>query len=148
MVILCIHEKTAIDVGAPQLLVIWTENVDQPDEFYLIRTIIDHPGIPDPPDGGPQSNCTEIVKVFSLNNICPNPSNRVLKLNFTSPDTRMVSVKLYDVVGRLVDNICEQLTHIGINSIAIPTNEYAAGVYFVRVQAGSFETVRKVTLFK
>lgn len=141
--------QTDSDGGVPQLLVFWTENVDQPDGFYLIRDILDRPHNPDPPDGGgPQVFDQQGVKVFSFRKICPNPSSRQFWLNFTSPDERNVTIKLYDIAGRLVDKICEQRAHIGINNIVIPTESFAAGVYFLDIKAGDFRTVKKVTLFK
>ncbi len=93
--------------------------------------------------GGPQGEETMISGPFFLERIHPNPTKGALKIRFNSPDERSVSIKLYDVCGRLVQQECLKKSKTGVNELLITSPNYSAGVYFVQVDAGNCKKVEK-----
>ncbi|MGB9591969.1 MAG: T9SS type A sorting domain-containing protein, partial [Candidatus Kryptoniota bacterium] len=90
---------------------------------------------------------------YALQQNYPNPFNPSTTISYEIPTTEKVTLKIYDVLGRtvatLVDDVLQpgQYTAVwsGENSAGI---RVATGVYFYRLQAGSFTSVRKMLLVK
>jgi hypothetical protein len=98
--------------------------------------------------GGPQAGEGQIVKRFLFENMYPNPTKGVLKIRFNSPDERKVTVKIYDVVGRVAEKVFDGKAKVGMNEFLIMPKELSAGVYFVRVEAADFEKTEKIILLR
>ena len=98
--------------------------------------------------GGPQSNETMYVSSLFFQGLYPNPAKGDLKVKFNSPNEREVTVKLYDVTGRLVDEIFNGKLKIGTNEIPIRSKKLAAGVYFIRIDVGKDIITEKVIMLK
>jgi hypothetical protein len=74
-----------------------------------------------------QENSTSDLQVY------PNPFSNTFNLNFETISNEQISVKVYDMIGKLIENrIVEAAT---INTIAIGEN-YQAGIYNVVVSQG------------
>ncbi len=128
-----------------KLLSVWTEHID--DDYYLIREIIEYDGT-STPGGGPQATNELTTGTFYLENIYPNPTNRVLKIRFNSPDERKVTVKLYDITGRLIENVFDGKAKVGMNEILVKSENMAAGIYFISLNTDGCEKVEKITILK
>jgi len=98
--------------------------------------------------GGPQGSEVMISRPFSLERIYPNPAKGMIKIRFNSPDERYVSIKLYDVTGRLVEKLFTGRTQAGMNEVAIMTSELANGIYFMKLDADKYSKVEKLILLK
>jgi hypothetical protein len=72
----------------------------------------------------------------------PNPYTNNFNLNVTSPSSEIVSVVVYDMIGRVLENHQENVSEI--NTLEFGTN-YPAGVYNVIVTQGmEVETLRVI----
>jgi hypothetical protein len=89
-----------------------------------------------------------ISRPFFLERIYPNPAKGMIKIRFNSPDERYVSIKLYDVTGRLLEKLFTGRTHAGMNEVAIMTSELANGIYFMKLDADKYSKVEKLILLK
>ena len=98
--------------------------------------------------GGPQSAGVQPIKRFFFENMYPNPTKGILKIRFNSPDERKVTVKMYDVVGRLAETIFDGKAKIGMNEFLIMPKDLAAGVYFVRLETSGYEKTEKIILLQ
>ncbi|MGB3342200.1 MAG: T9SS type A sorting domain-containing protein [bacterium] len=98
--------------------------------------------------GGPQSAEVRPIKHFFFENIHPNPTRGLLKIRFNSPDERKVTVKMYDVVGRVAETIFNGNAKIGMNECIIVPKDLAAGVYFIRLETEDYTKTEKVILLK
>jgi hypothetical protein len=98
--------------------------------------------------GGPQAGESQLVRPFLFEHMYPNPTKGVLKIRFNSPDERRVTVKLYDVVGRLAKKIFAGKAKVGMNEFLIMSEGLSAGVYFVRVEAEKYIRTEKVVLLR
>lgn len=78
----------------------------------------------------------------------PNPTKGILKIRFNSADERKVTVKMYDVVGRLAETIFNGKAKIGMNEFLIVPKDLAAGVYFIRLETSGYEKTEKIILLQ
>ena len=82
---------------------------------------------------------------FSGFSLYPNPSNGTFNLNFNVIDTDKVSVQLFDVSGRLIN---QQNFFNTSASFAekINFNKVSSGLYLVKVTNGNKQTTRKLII--
>jgi len=83
----------------------------------------------------------------------PNPFNPSTTISYTLPRTSMVSVKIYDVLGREVISLLSEVQNRGVyNVVWNGTNNNGAkvgsGIYFYRVETDKFAQVMKMILLK
>jgi len=98
--------------------------------------------------GGSQSKEESLVQAWFVNEIYPNPTKNILKIRFNSPDERKVTVKLYDVVGKLVKKVFDGKAKVGMNEFLIMAKDLSAGIYFVRVVTVDHKKTRKVIFLR
>lgn len=89
-----------------------------------------------------------IPLVFSLNRPSPNPFNPTTEISFTLPESRLVELKIFDVTGRTADILAEGNLSQGVHSFTWDAKDFASGVYFVQLHAGSDNAVEKLILLK
>ncbi|MFA7418683.1 MAG: T9SS type A sorting domain-containing protein [Melioribacteraceae bacterium] len=102
-----------------------------------------------------------IPNTFSLSQNYPNPFNPSTTIEYTIPvETRHgeslqhVSLKVYDVLGREVATLVDEYKQAGnykvtfnMHHLSTPL-EMTSGVYFYRLQAGSYNETKKLCLIK
>ncbi len=84
----------------------------------------------------------------SLSNAYPNPFNPVTMLTYDVPSDMTVSMGIYDVRGRLVEELVNNMREQGRYEIAWNADQHSSGVYMVKMTAGSTVKVQKVMLVK
>ncbi len=94
-------------------------------------------------DGGAE------VKTFRLGNNYPNPFNPTTTIPFTLPEAERVRLAVYDIKGRLIRVLADRRFSRGGHTVRwdgrdARGNEVASGVYFYRLSAGKYRTVRKM----
>ena len=85
---------------------------------------------------------------FHLDQNYPNPFNPVTTLRFTVPKESRVVVKLYSVDGRMVRTLVDEDKEPGYHELTLNGATLPSGVYFCRMEAGSFSDMRKLVLLK
>jgi photosystem II stability/assembly factor-like uncharacterized protein len=91
---------------------------------------------------------TEIPDKFSLEQNYPNPFNQSSIINFQCSIKGYVSIKVFDITGREVKFLVNEILQPGTYSITFDAGKLPSGVYFYRMQAGNFIEVRKMILTK
>ena len=98
------------------------------------------------------SNIVEVVTnipvQYSLDQNYPNPFNPSTKIRFTIPEASVVSLKIFNAIGEEVANLVNEVYEAGTNEIIFNASNLTSGIYFVRMEAGSFVSTRKMTLLK
>ncbi len=89
-----------------------------------------------------------IVKAYQLSQNYPNPFNPSTVINYSVPKTGMVTIKIYDVLGREVQTIVNDIKSSGNYSVVFNAGKLSSGVYYYRMQAGSFADSKKFILLK
>jgi len=91
---------------------------------------------------------TNIVKDFNLCQNYPNPFNPVTNISFTIPAEMLVTLKIYDVLGREICTPVHEILKAGSHNHQLNMGLFASGVYYYKLNAGSFHSVKKMTLVK
>jgi photosystem II stability/assembly factor-like uncharacterized protein len=89
-----------------------------------------------------------IPSEFKLEQNYPNPFNPVTTINYSLPKASNVSIKIYDVLGNEVMNIVNEFKQSGNYSASIDASSLASGVYFYKMEAGSYKDAKKMILVK
>ncbi|MDD5361230.1 MAG: S8 family serine peptidase [Ignavibacteria bacterium] len=85
---------------------------------------------------------------FELSQNYPNPFNPTTKINFAIPKQGLVTMKIYDVLGREVRTLVNEVKPAGNYSVDFNASELSSGVYFYRVQSGDFSDIKRMILIK
>lgn len=90
---------------------------------------------------------------FSVSRNYPNPFNPETTVHYELPEDGVVSVRVFDLMGREVKMLADGYMTAGrYDAKWDGTNHFgnavSSGMYFVRVQAGEFSAVRKMTLMR
>jgi subtilisin-like proprotein convertase family protein len=95
-----------------------------------------------------------IPNYYSLTQNYPNPFNPSTKITYTLPKAGNVELKVYDILGREVAELVNELKQPGIYTVDFnAARNLASGIYFYRIEIGnakgvSFKDVKKMILVK
>jgi len=90
---------------------------------------------------------------YKVHNNFPNPFNPVTTLYYDLPEDVMVNITIYDMMGRVVNNLVSSQQNAGYKSIQWnATNDkgapVSAGLYLYTIEAGKFRQTKKMVLLK
>jgi hypothetical protein len=90
---------------------------------------------------------------FALHQNYPNPFNPVTTLNYGLPEQSMVVMTVYDLMGREVTTLVNQVQKAGYHTIRWNGTDQSgqvvsAGLYIYRITAGDYSVARKMILLK
>jgi hypothetical protein len=97
---------------------------------------------------GNNNNNTLLPSVYSLSQNYPNPFNPSTTINFALPKSGNVTLTVYDILGREVKMLVNDNLQAGYHKVVFNASSLASGIYFYRIQAGSFMDVKKLMLLK
>jgi len=89
-----------------------------------------------------------VPTAFSLSQNYPNPFNPVTTIKYALPNDVKVVVKIYDILGREVKVLVNELQKAGYYDTKFDGSNFASGVYFYRIEAGDFVLAKKMVLIK
>ena len=89
-----------------------------------------------------------IPETYNLSAAYPNPFNPVTHFNFSIPKQSDVKISVYDLQGRLVEEIINQSALPGTFEVKWDARNYSSGIYFINMIADDFSTTQKITLLK
>lgn len=85
---------------------------------------------------------------YSLGQNYPNPFNPSTSIDFSIKEKGNVKISLYDVKGELVSVLYNAYTESGTHRLNFTAKNIHTGVYFYRIEAGSFRQTRKMVFLK
>ena len=85
---------------------------------------------------------------FSLYQNYPNPFNPTTTIAFSLPTATNVSLKVFDLMGREIAALVDEQMSSGEHKIVFNASSLTSGTYFYRIEAGSFQSVKTLTLIK
>ena len=94
------------------------------------------------------AKAAELPEAFSLAQNYPNPFNPVTTINYELPEPVRVRLKVYDMLGREVYSVLDADQEAGRYDVRFDASRLASGIYFYRIEAGSFVQVRKMVLLR
>ena len=90
----------------------------------------------------------QLPEEYVLSNNYPNPFNPITTFNYGLPTASPVSLRVYDLNGKLVLDFNDGIKSAGRHEIILTATGLSSGTYFCVFSAGSFQTSKKVMLLK
>ena len=85
---------------------------------------------------------------FALYQNYPNPFNPSTSIQYAISNRQFVSLKVYDVLGNEVATLVAEYREAGSYEVAFNASGLASGIYFYKLQAGSFVETKKMILLR
>ncbi len=121
---------------------LWYDNRDGNNEIYYKRNLTDNIPITI------QNPVTAKPDEFSLSQNYPNPFNPKTVIRYSLSENRFTELKVFDAQGREAATLVNETQNAGNYEIEFNGNNLPSGIYFYRISAGNFETVRRMILIK
>ena len=102
------------------------------------------------PEGatGINNQKSDIPKDYQLYQNYPNPFNPTTKIKFALPYASLVTVKVYDLLGREIKTLLNETKQPGNYEVNFDASRLASGVYFYSIKANNFNSVKKMVFIK
>ncbi|MFO8061519.1 MAG: T9SS type A sorting domain-containing protein [bacterium] len=69
-------------------------------------------------------------------------------LKYQLPGESNVDISIYDISGRMVNNIVSGVKKAGVYKININASDYSSGTYFIRMKADEYEHAERMTIVR
>jgi hypothetical protein len=89
-----------------------------------------------------------IPKEFALLQNYPNPFNPTTTIKYGLPKGVKVNINIYDIRGRLITQLVNGYQPAGRYTVTWDASQVGSGVYFYKIEAGSFREVKKCLFIK
>jgi len=90
----------------------------------------------------------EIPNRFALFENYPNPFNPVTNIKFQLPRVSNVKVTVYDITGKEASVLVNEELNAGTYKADWDATNFSSGIYFYRIEAGSFSDTKKMVVLK
>ncbi len=90
----------------------------------------------------------EIPSSFLLEQNYPNPFNPSTNIKFVIPKSSFVNLKVYDILGREIATLVNEEKTAGNYKVTFDAKNLASGIYFYRLKAGNYLSVKKMILLR
>jgi photosystem II stability/assembly factor-like uncharacterized protein len=94
------------------------------------------------------NNLSEVATEYVLYQNYPNPFNPSTNIKFSIPQNSFVSLKIYDVSGKVVDELLNQNMTAGVYEYLWNASALPSGIYFYRLETEGFTETKKMVLVK
>ncbi|TKJ41471.1 hypothetical protein CEE37_02610 [candidate division LCP-89 bacterium B3_LCP] len=89
-----------------------------------------------------------VPEEYNFSAAYPNPFNPAAMLSFTLPEASQVKLSIYDIQGRLVAILVDELRDAGTHEITFDATNLPSGVYIARMEANDFHRTQKLVMIK
>jgi glycosidase len=95
-----------------------------------------------------QPGINSLPREFVLSQNYPNPFNPSTSIEFALPNQQFVTLKIFDVLGRVVATLVDEKKEAGRYSVQWNAFGLSSGVYFCMMRAGTFAGTNKLLLVR
>ncbi|MDR3668180.1 MAG: FISUMP domain-containing protein [Ignavibacteriaceae bacterium] len=85
---------------------------------------------------------------FELSNAYPNPFNPTTIIHYQIPINTIVTIKLFDVLGKEIEILVNEVKPAGVYEIMLNGKNLSSGTYYYQMKAGNFLETKKLILLK
>ncbi|MBK6914184.1 MAG: T9SS type A sorting domain-containing protein [Ignavibacteriales bacterium] len=85
---------------------------------------------------------------YYLSQNYPNPFNPSTSIKYAISSRQLVSLKVYDVLGKEVTTLVNEEKPAGSYEVKFDASKLSSGIYFYKLQSGSFVETRNMILMK
>lgn len=90
----------------------------------------------------------KISTEFNLSQNYPNPFNPETTIEFSLPERSSARIVLINILGQVVKEVSNGYYSAGRHQIKLNASNLPSGVYFCKLDAGNFTSVKKLILMK
>jgi hypothetical protein len=90
----------------------------------------------------------QIPNHFALDQNYPNPFNPATTFSFSLPVKSLVTLKVFDALGREVATLASEEMSAGSHTMRWNASSVPSGIYFYRLHAGAFTETKKAVVLK
>jgi len=76
----------------------------------------------------------------------PNPVTNSMTISFAIEQSQNVSFKLFDMTGRLVKVIADEIMDEGENKITVNASSLKEGIYILRMDANGYSSLKRISV--
>jgi hypothetical protein len=91
---------------------------------------------------------SQLVKHFYLRQNYPNPFNPTTKISYSIPEASVVSLKIYDLLGKEISTLINEVKSAGNYEVNFDAEQLTSGIYFYKIEAGNYIEAKKMILMK
>jgi len=90
----------------------------------------------------------QLPKVYALRQNYPNPFNPTTTIEFDLPKQSDVKLVVYDIMGHKITELVSGKLNAGYHKFNFNAANLSTGIYFYKIQAGDFVSIKKMMLLK
>ena len=85
---------------------------------------------------------------YILNQNYPNPFNPLTKIKYSIADPSQVELVVFDTIGKEITRIVNEYQNTGNYEVSFNASELPSGIYYYRLKAGNYGSVKKLVVLK
>jgi hypothetical protein len=89
-----------------------------------------------------------VPRKFDVSQNYPNPFNPVTKIDYSIPQSGLVTLKVYDILGKEVKTLINKNQETGYYTVGLDASSLASGIYFYTLQSGNAIITKKLMVIK
>jgi hypothetical protein len=93
-------------------------------------------------------NNIALPRQYELEQNYPNPFNPSTIIKYAIPKSGLVTLKIYDILGKEVKTLVNEFKSNGEYSINFNADKLSSGVYFYQLISGDYNSIKKMILLK
>ena len=97
---------------------------------------------------GIDDNSSDSVNKYSLKQNYPNPFNSTTTINYSIPESGLVKLSVYNLLGQEVEELVNEVKVLGNYSNSFNASKLSTGVYFYKIQVGNYSKIYKMITIK
>jgi hypothetical protein len=94
-----------------------------------------------------QTKADEVPAEYSITNY-PNPFNPTTTINYQLPENGLVTIKVYDMLGKEVATLVDGNRTAGYHNVTFDASRLTSGIYIYTITANNFVQSKKMLLMK
>lgn len=97
------------------------------------------------------SNVVEVVRIptdYNLAQNFPNPFNPSTTIEYSLSNPELVTLKIFDVLGKEVATLVNEQKSAGDFEVNFSAEQFVSGVYYYKLIAGDFASIKKMVLIR
>lgn len=118
-----------------------TDGSSRPALTWMAQYVKDNPT-------GVGNTVSTLPAAFRLEQNYPNPFNPTTTIKYQLPEAGNVTLKVYDVLGRVVETLVNERQAAGYYNVSFDAGKMSSGVYFYQLVTARNSSVKKMVLLK
>jgi hypothetical protein len=87
-------------------------------------------------------------ELFTISEVSPNPATNEASIEFNLLNDAKVSIGIYDVTGKLISTVADNVYNSGFNVVKFDTKSLVSGSYKLVVNVNNTVVVKRFTVIK